>query len=160
MATYGLLPARILWFAGIEKIGAAAGRRLHPARLLTRSATGQEITSYVSFMSGPKRAGDATGPQGFHVVLLDMAKCARQSGARSAALHPLRRVHESLPGLWRDRRHAYGATILASGGGARPRAWTAGPRPIISRTQRAFVAVRIGLVRENPAHPHHATLAE
>jgi L-lactate dehydrogenase complex protein LldF len=45
-------------------------------RLLTRSATGQEITSYVSFMSGAKRPGDADGPVSFHVVLLDNGRSA------------------------------------------------------------------------------------
>jgi len=39
-------------------------------RLLTRSATGQNISTYVSVMTAPMgRAGD--GPKNFHVVLLD-----------------------------------------------------------------------------------------
>src|SRR5215467_7282425 len=39
-------------------------------RLLTRSATGQHISSYVTVMTAPLgRAGD--GPKNFHIVLLD-----------------------------------------------------------------------------------------
>ncbi|WP_317929569.1 LutB/LldF family L-lactate oxidation iron-sulfur protein [Halioxenophilus sp. WMMB6] len=40
-------------------------------RVLARSATGQPITSYTSFFSGPKTAKDHDGPEAFHVVLLD-----------------------------------------------------------------------------------------
>ncbi|MDH3535915.1 MAG: LutB/LldF family L-lactate oxidation iron-sulfur protein, partial [Gammaproteobacteria bacterium] len=40
-------------------------------RLLGRSATGQEITAYTTFTTGPKRARDADGPGEYHVVLID-----------------------------------------------------------------------------------------
>ncbi len=40
-------------------------------RLLARSATGQELTTYSTFITGPKRAEDTDGPENFHVVLLD-----------------------------------------------------------------------------------------
>jgi len=40
-------------------------------RLLPRSATGQTITSYVSVITGPRKAGDATGAKELHIVLLD-----------------------------------------------------------------------------------------
>jgi L-lactate dehydrogenase complex protein LldF len=40
-------------------------------RLLARSATGQEITAYTTFTTGPKRATDADGPEEYHVVLVD-----------------------------------------------------------------------------------------
>ncbi len=39
--------------------------------LLTRSATGQRISSYVSFVTGPRRSGEEDGPQEFHLVILD-----------------------------------------------------------------------------------------
>lgn len=39
--------------------------------LLTRSATGQPISVYVSMVSGPRRAGDVDGPEKFHLVILD-----------------------------------------------------------------------------------------
>ena len=40
-------------------------------RLLARSATGQEFSTYTTVMTGPKRPGDLDGPDRFHVVLLD-----------------------------------------------------------------------------------------
>ena len=40
-------------------------------RLLARSATGQEFSSYTTFSTGPKRAEDVDGPEQFHVILLD-----------------------------------------------------------------------------------------
>jgi len=40
-------------------------------RLLARSATGQEITSYVTLSTGPRRPGDPDGPEAYHVVILD-----------------------------------------------------------------------------------------
>lgn len=39
--------------------------------LLTRSATGQRITSYVSFATGPRRSDEEDGPEAFHLVILD-----------------------------------------------------------------------------------------
>jgi L-lactate dehydrogenase complex protein LldF len=39
--------------------------------LLTRSATGQRITSYVAFATGPKRRNEEDGPEEFHLVILD-----------------------------------------------------------------------------------------
>ncbi|MBI3940572.1 MAG: iron-sulfur cluster-binding protein [Acidobacteria bacterium] len=45
-------------------------------RLLARSATGQKMTSYVSILTGPKRADEPDGPQQLHIVLLDNGRCA------------------------------------------------------------------------------------
>lgn len=40
-------------------------------KLLARSATGQKITTYTSFITGPRRSEDEAGPKEFHLVLLD-----------------------------------------------------------------------------------------
>ncbi len=39
--------------------------------LLARSATGQKSSTYVSFITGPRRETDMDGPEEFHLVLLD-----------------------------------------------------------------------------------------
>ncbi|MFJ9462578.1 LutB/LldF family L-lactate oxidation iron-sulfur protein [Viridibacillus arvi] len=39
--------------------------------LLTRSAVGQKLTSYITVLSGPRREGDADGPEEFHLVIVD-----------------------------------------------------------------------------------------
>lgn len=49
-------------------------------RLLPRSATGQTITSYVSVITGPRKAGDATGAKELHIVLLDNGRTGILSG--------------------------------------------------------------------------------
>ena len=45
-------------------------------RLLARSATGQEISTYTTFSTGPRRPGDPDGPQNYHVVVLDNGRSA------------------------------------------------------------------------------------
>lgn len=41
------------------------------ANVLPRSATGQAITTYLTLLSGPRRAGEADGPEELHVIVLD-----------------------------------------------------------------------------------------
>ncbi len=43
-------------------------------RLLTGSATGQKITSYVTAVTGPRREGEGDGPEELHVILLDAGR--------------------------------------------------------------------------------------
>jgi L-lactate dehydrogenase complex protein LldF len=57
--------------AGIEKVIPRSQDLAVFLRLLGRSATGQHLTSYTSFLSGPRRAGEQDGPDEFYVVLLD-----------------------------------------------------------------------------------------
>jgi L-lactate dehydrogenase complex protein LldF len=45
-------------------------------RLLARSATGQEFSTYTTVSSGPRRPGDSDGPEEYHVVLLDNGRSA------------------------------------------------------------------------------------
>jgi len=57
--------------AGIEKVIPRAADLAVFLNLLGRSATGQPLTSYTSFLSGPRRAGELDGPEEFYLVLLD-----------------------------------------------------------------------------------------
>jgi len=57
--------------ASIEKIVPTLEDATTVLRVLARSATGQDISVYTTFCTGPKRPGDLDGPQEFHVVLLD-----------------------------------------------------------------------------------------
>jgi L-lactate dehydrogenase complex protein LldF len=81
-------------------------------RLLPRSATGQIVTTYVSVITGVRKAGEATGAKHLHIVLLDngrsriaagefgeMLKCIRCGACLNAC--PL---YRTLGG------HAYGST--------------------------------------------------
>ena len=49
-------------------------------RLLARSATGQEFSSYTTVSTGPRRPGDLDGPEQYHVVLLDNGRSALLGG--------------------------------------------------------------------------------
>jgi L-lactate dehydrogenase complex protein LldF len=57
--------------AGIEKIIPRARDLATFLKLLARSATGQSLSVYTSFLSGPRRAGEVDGPEEFYVLLVD-----------------------------------------------------------------------------------------
>ncbi|MES2258022.1 MAG: LutB/LldF family L-lactate oxidation iron-sulfur protein [Pseudomonadota bacterium] len=56
---------------GMEKVVARLEHIVPLASLLTRSATGQAITTYFNLISGPRRPGELDGPREMHLVLLD-----------------------------------------------------------------------------------------
>lgn len=65
------LPKAHVVIASLEKIVPNLEDATSLLRVLARSATGQEFSSYTTFSSGPKRADDPDGPGEYHVVLLD-----------------------------------------------------------------------------------------
>jgi L-lactate dehydrogenase complex protein LldF len=65
------LPRTHIIIASIEKIVPTLEDASTLVRLLARSATGQDITTYTTFSTGPRRNGDPDGPAAYHVVLLD-----------------------------------------------------------------------------------------
>jgi len=64
-------PRILVAVAGIEKLIPRAQDLAVFLKLLGRSATGQALTVYTSFLSGPRRGGEIDGPEEFHVILLD-----------------------------------------------------------------------------------------
>ena len=65
------LPRVHVAVAGIEKVVPTWKDLNVLLRLLPRSATGQKLSSYVSILLGPRRAGEPDGADEFHLVLLD-----------------------------------------------------------------------------------------
>lgn len=65
------LPRVHIALASIEKVVPTLDDAATILRVLARSATGQDMSVYTTFATGPKRAEDADGPEAFHVVLLD-----------------------------------------------------------------------------------------
>jgi L-lactate dehydrogenase complex protein LldF len=61
------------WVAlmGIERVAATMEDLVPLLQVLARSATGQKLTAYTSFMTGAARAGEADGPEEMHLVLVD-----------------------------------------------------------------------------------------
>jgi L-lactate dehydrogenase complex protein LldF len=70
------LPRVHIVLTGIEKIVRSFEDAALLLRLLARSATGQEFSSYTSIYSGPRQPGEEEGPAEFHVVLLDNGRSA------------------------------------------------------------------------------------
>ena len=65
------LPRVHIVITSIEKVVPTLEDATTLLRLLARSATGQEISNYTSFYSGPRRDGELDGPDEFHVILMD-----------------------------------------------------------------------------------------
>lgn len=72
------LPKVHIVTTSIEKLVCSPEDAAAVLRVLTRSATGQAITSFVSYFSGPKQQTDTDGPDQFHVVLLDNGRSELQ----------------------------------------------------------------------------------
>ena len=66
-----ILPKTHIVLASIEKLVPTLEDVSQILRVLARSATGQEMSVYTTFSTGPRRPGDADGPENYHVVLLD-----------------------------------------------------------------------------------------
>ena len=65
------LPKVHIVIASLEKVVPTLEDATAILRVLARSATGQEFTSYTTLSTGPKRAEDLDGPEEYHVILLD-----------------------------------------------------------------------------------------
>lgn len=74
------LPRTQIIIVGIEKVVPTLEDATCLLRLLARSATGQAISNYTSFMNGPRRDGDLDGPTAFHVVLVDNGRTGMLDG--------------------------------------------------------------------------------
>jgi L-lactate dehydrogenase complex protein LldF len=57
--------------AGIDKVVPDWDTLTVLLKLLARSATGQKISTYTSFITGPRHAPSENGPREFHLILLD-----------------------------------------------------------------------------------------
>jgi L-lactate dehydrogenase complex protein LldF len=104
-----LLPKTHIVLTGIEKVCADLNDAAVLLRLLTRSATGQDISSYVSVMLGPS---DSDGPQNFHVVLVDNGRSRLIGGEAEEVLRCIRcsACLNHCPIYGAVGGHAYGAT--------------------------------------------------
>jgi L-lactate dehydrogenase complex protein LldF len=72
------LPRLHVAVVGVEKVVRTWSDALDVLAVLPRAATGQRMTQYVSFLSGPRRPEDAPGdgPDEVHVVLVDNGRRA------------------------------------------------------------------------------------
>ena len=71
-----ILPKTHIVLASIEKLVPTLEDVSQILRVLARSATGQEISVYTTFSTGPRHLGDDDGPENYHVVILDNGRSA------------------------------------------------------------------------------------
>ncbi|MBO4122335.1 iron-sulfur cluster-binding protein [Cupriavidus gilardii] len=98
---------------GIEKVVASLDHIVPLATLLTRSATGQAITTYFNLITGPRRAGELDGPREMHVVLLDNGRTQAYADTQLRATLQCIRCGACMnhcPVYTRIGGHAYGTT--------------------------------------------------
>ncbi len=74
------LPKAHIVLASIEKIVPTLEDATTLLRLLARSATGQEFSTYTTVSTGPRRDSDTDGPGAYHVVLIDNGRSALFGG--------------------------------------------------------------------------------
>jgi L-lactate dehydrogenase complex protein LldF len=74
------LPRVHIVVASLEKLVPTFEDAATLLRLLARSATGQEFSSYTTVSTGPRRPGDLDGPEAYHVVLLDNGRSQMLGG--------------------------------------------------------------------------------
>jgi L-lactate dehydrogenase complex protein LldF len=70
------LPDTFVAVMGIEKVIPRLADLSHFLEILARTGTGQKLTCYTNFLSGPRREGELDGPREVHVVILDNGRSA------------------------------------------------------------------------------------
>ncbi|MBY0238935.1 MAG: iron-sulfur cluster-binding protein [Burkholderiaceae bacterium] len=98
---------------GMEKVVAKLEHIVPLASLLTRSATGQPITTYFNLISGPRRDGELDGPREVHLVLLDNGRTQAYADEQLRATLQCIRCGACMnhcPVYGRIGGHAYGTT--------------------------------------------------
>lgn len=78
--------------------------------LLPRSATGQKMSVYTTFVAGVRRPGEADGPEEFHVIFLDNGRSRLLGTEYQEALHCIRcgSCQNACPVYRQIGGHAYG----------------------------------------------------
>ena len=98
---------------GMEKVVARLEHIVPLSSLLTRSATGQSITTYFNLISGPRKAGERDGPREVHLVLLDNGRSQAYADEQLRATLQCIRCGACMnhcPVYTRIGGHAYGTT--------------------------------------------------
>jgi L-lactate dehydrogenase complex protein LldF len=70
------LPETYVAVMGLEKVIPRVADLPHFLEILARTATGQKLTTYTNFISGPRHEGELDGPREMHVVILDNGRSA------------------------------------------------------------------------------------
>ncbi|HKY95220.1 MAG TPA: lactate utilization protein B [Kiloniellales bacterium] len=85
-----VLPKMHIVLASLEKVVPTLEDVATVLRVLARSATGQEFSTYTTLSTGPRRPGDLDGPAEYHVVLLDNGRSEMLGTPQQEALRCIR----------------------------------------------------------------------
>lgn len=70
------LPDTHIVVTGIEKVVGSLADAGILLRVLARSAIGERLSNYTTFVHGPRQDGEVSGPGNFHIVLVDNGRSA------------------------------------------------------------------------------------
>jgi L-lactate dehydrogenase complex protein LldF len=65
------VPSTHIALMGLERLVPTLGDLSTMLQVLARSTTGQKLSVYTNLLTGPRRSGEADGPQELHIVLID-----------------------------------------------------------------------------------------
>ena len=85
-----ILPKVHVVISSLEKITPTLDDAAQLLRVLARSATGQDMSVYTTFSTGPRRPGDPDGPEEYHVILLDNGRSSMLAGEFADMLRCIR----------------------------------------------------------------------
>ncbi|HEX2255317.1 MAG TPA: lactate utilization protein B, partial [Afifellaceae bacterium] len=108
------LPRIHIVLASIEKVVPTLEDVSTILRVLARSATGQDMSVYTTFSTGPRRPGDPDGPEEYHVVILDNGRSGMLGTAFGEMLRCIKcgACMNHCPIYHAVGGHAYGVTYV------------------------------------------------
>ncbi|MFP5111055.1 LutB/LldF family L-lactate oxidation iron-sulfur protein [Bacillaceae bacterium C204] len=84
------LPKTQITVMGMERLVPTFEEMEVLVSLLTRSAVGQKLTSYITVLTGPREALDVDGPEEFHLVIVDNGRSKILGGEFQSVLQCIR----------------------------------------------------------------------
>jgi L-lactate dehydrogenase complex protein LldF len=84
------LPKTQITVMGMERVVPTFEELEVLVSLLTRSAVGQKLTSYITVLTGPKEKEDVDGPEEFHLVIVDNGRSKLLGGPFQSILQCIR----------------------------------------------------------------------
>ncbi len=84
------LPKTQITVMGMERLVPTFEEMEVLVSLLTRSAVGQKLTSYITVLTGPREEHDVDGPEDFHLVIVDNGRSSILGGEFQSILQCIR----------------------------------------------------------------------
>ncbi len=84
------LPPIHIALVGMERVVPSLADLAVLLQLLSRSATGQPLSSYTRLLTGPRREGESDGPEEMHVVIIDNGRTNLRRGTYKEMLACIR----------------------------------------------------------------------